>query len=215
MNVLLIASANAKIRQLKNDLKEIGINPKHILPDKVNKIWLTQFHLIYIHPSIPKRKYLKILKKIQKSNWSIPLLIPSPPPQETANSYVVPANITPNELALTIHSFLKRPKYKNNRQKLKYKDITLDIEKRIAKRKNRIEKLRNKEFGILEIMLKSPETIIPRDRFTEALWDRNAMMLSNTLEAHMSNLRNKIDRDFSRKLIHTIPCVGYKLGYED
>ncbi|EKD47630.1 MAG: hypothetical protein ACD_65C00357G0004 [uncultured bacterium] len=94
---------------------------------------------------------------------------------------------------------------------MKYKDLTLDIEKRIARRKKHKVELRRKESEMLEILMRKNETTVSKIELAETIWDRNAEIVSNTIEAHMSTLRKKIDSGFKKKLIHTIPCAGYKL----
>ncbi len=214
MCVLIVTDFPGQTEKLRMELKERGILSKTTETRKVGKTWLTQFSIIYIHPLIKEDSYETTLRKIRKINWQIPMLIPYEPESEIPNTFKLPQQITPPEIALTIQALINRHKNKNI-EKLKYKDLEIDPGKRIAKRRNKITKLRNKEFGILEIMIRNAEKIITKNDFTDILWDRNTTLLSNTLESHMSNLRKKIDKGFPKKLIHTIPYAGYKLGYED
>jgi DNA-binding response OmpR family regulator len=65
------------------------------------------------------------------------------------------------------------------------------------------------EYRLLEFMMRRSGQVLPRGAIVEAVWGFNEDIEENTLEAFVSSLRNKIDRDFSRKLIHTIRGVGY------
>jgi two-component system OmpR family response regulator len=49
----------------------------------------------------------------------------------------------------------------------------------------------------------------------EAVWDYNFDPMTNVIDVHINHLRNKIDRDFTPKLLHTIKGVGYVLKAKD
>ncbi len=77
------------------------------------------------------------------------------------------------------------------------------------KRSNKIFRLRNKEFSLLEFFIINRGKILTRNLILEHVWDRNANFASNTVDVHINRLRQKIDVPFREKLIHTVPCVGY------
>jgi two-component system, OmpR family, response regulator len=65
------------------------------------------------------------------------------------------------------------------------------------------------EYRLLEFMMRRPGRVLTRTAIIEAVWGFNEKIEDNTLEAFVSSLRNKIDRGFPQKLIHTIRGVGY------
>ena len=65
------------------------------------------------------------------------------------------------------------------------------------------------EYRLLEFMMRRPGRVLPRASIIEGVWGFNENIEDNTLEAFVSSLRNKIDRGFDQKLIHTIRSVGY------
>lgn len=69
--------------------------------------------------------------------------------------------------------------------------------------------LRNKEFALLEFLMMNPGRILSRETILESVWDRNANLLTNTVDVHINKLRQKIDYPFEENYIHTIPCSGY------
>jgi len=211
MEILIVTTNPAETKILQGLIKDLRIKPKVITPNEIDSTWLTQYQLIYIHPPISEPAYENTIKKIRNLNWYVPLLLPHIPKNEAQNILVIPKYTPPMQLAQVIYDIIKNPR-KRAFKKLKYKDLTLDPHKRIAKRREKEFRLRNKEFGILEIMMENPGQTITKTELTEILWDRNATMLSNTLQVHISGLRQKIDKGFAKKLIHTIPCVGYRFG---
>lgn len=75
-------------------------------------------------------------------------------------------------------------------------------------------KLSNKEYALLEYLLRNPNKILTKDQLINHVWNYDADILPNTVEVYMGYLRNKIDRPFkrSRSLIQTMRGFGYKIG---
>ena len=98
---------------------------------------------------------------------------------------------------------------------LSYKDLTLDLSTRIATRgANKIE-LTNKEYALLEYLMRRPEQILPRGELLEQVWGYDFETPSNVLEVYMNFLRKKVDSKFARKLLHTVRGIGYVLREEE
>lgn len=94
-------------------------------------------------------------------------------------------------------------------------DLEMDQKKRIVKRGGDSIYLTRKEFSLLEYLLVHAGEAVSRNVIIEHIWDVNANPFSNTIETHVKNLRNKIDKGHNLKLLRTIPGVGYKLGLDD
>lgn len=89
------------------------------------------------------------------------------------------------------------------------RDLELDIDRHTVKYKNHFVFLRNKEFSLLHYFMMNRGKILSRTDILENVWDRNANILTNTVDVHISQLRKKIEFDIDKKYIHTIPCTGY------
>ena len=88
-------------------------------------------------------------------------------------------------------------------------DLTLDPQNRRVARGEQEIHLTATEYRLLEFMMRRPGRVLGRATIIEAVWGFNENIEDNTLEAFVSSLRNKIDRGFDQKLIHTIRGVGY------
>jgi two-component system OmpR family response regulator len=88
-------------------------------------------------------------------------------------------------------------------------DLILDPGSRRVSRGEQEIRLTATEYRLLEFMMRRSGQVLSRGAIVEAVWGFNEDIEENTLEAFVSSLRNKIDRDFSHKLIHTIRGVGY------
>lgn len=98
---------------------------------------------------------------------------------------------------------------------LSYKDLTLDPTTRVATRAGRKIELTNKEYALLEFMLRFPEQTQSRATLLEEVWGYDFETPSNVLEVYMNFLRKKIDGKSDRKMLHTVRGVGYVLKEED
>ena len=98
---------------------------------------------------------------------------------------------------------------KTKEKKLKVADLVLNLNTRVAIRFNRKFTLRNKEFHLLEFLMRNTEIIFNRQKILEQVWDRNADMFTNTIDVHINILRRKLDFKETSRLIETIYCHGY------
>ena len=91
----------------------------------------------------------------------------------------------------------------------------LELDKhRVLRGNTRIE-LTPKEYALLELLMRHPGQIITRTMISERIWDYHFDSGTNIVDVHVSHLRNKIDRDFELKLLHTVKGVGYVLEERD
>ncbi|HET9946623.1 MAG TPA: response regulator transcription factor [Patescibacteria group bacterium] len=117
------------------------------------------------------------------------------------------------ELLVRIRALLRRPK-ESIQSIMRVEDLELDTTSHTVKRDKQVIDLSAKEFSLLEYLVRHKGAVITKDQMIQHVWNYEANILPNTVEAFIKLLRNKIDYPFSRKkqLIHTIRGVGYKLG---
>ena len=75
--------------------------------------------------------------------------------------------------------------------------------------KNNPLHLRNKEFALLEFLMLNQNRVLSREYILESVWDRNANILTNTIDVHVNKLRKKMGYDKKDNYIHTVPRSGY------
>ncbi len=78
-----------------------------------------------------------------------------------------------------------------------------------AYREGKEIQLSTKEYSLLELFMLQPNRILTRETISEHLWDMNFDPRSNVIESFIKFLRQKIDKDFDRQLIHTVRGSGY------
>jgi len=117
------------------------------------------------------------------------------------------------ELLARIRALIRRPK-EAMATVLTYEDLSLNTLTFEVKRGDQLIKLSNKEFSLLEYLLRRPGRIFTKEQIIGHVWNYDADILPNTVEVYIGYLRNKIDRPFPQKppLIHTVRGFGYKIS---
>ncbi|MBX3276899.1 MAG: response regulator transcription factor [Acidobacteria bacterium] len=93
--------------------------------------------------------------------------------------------------------------------RLQISDLILNLITRRVTRAGIEVQLTNKEFALLEYFMRHPDEILSRETLSEKVWDETFDTLTNVIDVYINYLRNKIDRNFEPKLIHTVRGVGY------
>lgn len=178
-----------------------------------------EYDLVILDYILPKMNGKEICKAIRKSKNSVPIImlsVKSDAPTKTellelgADDYVAKP-FSFEELRARIKAILRRPKQIQNKI-LKARNITLNPEKREAKKANKEIKLTKKEFMLLEFLMLNKGRIVSRGSLMEHVWDINADPFSNTIEAHMQSLRKKLGSGKNKSIIKTIFGSGYTIS---
>ncbi len=115
-----------------------------------------------------------------------------------------------DELLARVRALLRRPKTIAENT-LKVADLSLDPVLHIVKRSTSEIELTNKEFSLLEYLMRNKNRPVSKEQIIEHVWDFDADILPNNIEVYISYLREKIDKPFDKKLIQTVRGVGYKI----
>jgi two-component system OmpR family response regulator len=94
-------------------------------------------------------------------------------------------------------------------------DLHMDLLARRVTRAGRLLDLNPREFSLLEYLLRHRGQVVTRTLLLESLWHYHFDPQTNVIDVHISRLRQKVDRDFDRPLIHTVRGAGYRLAVED
>jgi len=92
---------------------------------------------------------------------------------------------------------------------LKAADLVVDPLKRKVTRAGKNIELSNKEYLLLEYLLRNKDQIVTRNMIIENVWDSSFSTFTNVVDVYINYLRNKMDRGFHSQLIHTVRGVGY------
>jgi two-component system, OmpR family, copper resistance phosphate regulon response regulator CusR len=114
------------------------------------------------------------------------------------------------ELLARIRALLRRSQdYKS--PVLKIEDLEFDPASRKVTRGGQEITLTGKEYALLEYLLRNQGRVLTETLIVEHVWDMNYEPGTNVLNVYIHHLRNKIDKGFDKKLLHTIRGAGYVL----
>jgi two-component system copper resistance phosphate regulon response regulator CusR len=94
---------------------------------------------------------------------------------------------------------------------LHYADIELDTDAKTVRRAGKTINLTPREFALLEFLLRHPGKVLSKTEISEKVWDVDFDTGTNVVEVYVNYLRNKVDKGFECKLIHTVFGQGYVL----
>jgi len=125
-----------------------------------------------------------------------------------ADDYVVKP-FAMEELAARIEAVLRRRPASPAR--IVYEDLLVDVEGHQVLRDGEVIPLTPKEFLLLELMARKPNRVFTRETLMSSLWPANESVDDNLLDAHATNLRQKLEANGGRRLIQTVRGIGFVL----
>lgn len=180
----------------------------------------TDYDLIVLDRMLPETDGIKICRALRKEGKHTPIIMLTAKDKiedrvEGLNAGADDYLIKPfafEELLARIRALLRRPT-NTHENILRFQDLTLSTSTFEVKRGKVKINLSNKEFALLEYLMRNPKRILTKDNIIAHVWDYDADILPNTVEVYIGYLRNKIDKPFKNEpeLIKTVRGFGYKL----
>ncbi|CQR29389.1 DNA-binding response regulator in two-component regulatory system with CusS [Thiomonas arsenitoxydans] len=119
------------------------------------------------------------------------------------------------ELLARVRTLLRRGRSPAQAERLQVADLVLDLPRRRASRGGTRIALSNKEFALLELLVRRQGEVLPRSLIASQVWDMNFDSDTNVIDVAIRRLRAKVDDAFSPKLIRTVRGMGYTLDLPD
>lgn len=173
------------------------------------------YDLIVMDYMLPRRNGLQVCKEIRDANKNAPIIMISVCEKVPEKVALLEAGADDylqkpfsfSELLARIRAITRRPQSFNS-SALSIDDVDIDITRQSVTRKGRKIYLTRKEFMLLECFARNRGRIVSRGYINENVWENESNPFSNTIEAHIRNLRKKLDGGRA-KLIRTVPGRGY------
>ncbi len=115
------------------------------------------------------------------------------------------------ELLARVHALIRRASHESEPTRLVAGDLSLDLLTREVLRAGAQIELQPREFALLEYLMRNSGRVVSKTMIIEQVWGYDFDPLTNVVDVLVSRLRNKVDREFEKKLIHTYRGVGYAL----
>jgi two-component system OmpR family response regulator len=113
------------------------------------------------------------------------------------------------ELLARVQALVRRASRAPEPTTLTVDDLVLDLLSRRVRRGDQIIDLRPREFALLEYLMRNAGKVISKTMILSHVWDYTFDPQTNIVDVLVSRLREKIDRRFEKKLLHTVRGVGY------
>jgi len=221
MRILLVEDDKGIVRFVKKGLLEnsFSVDVAYNGEDGFNSARHMKYDLIVLDILLPQMDGREVLKRIRSLDLQTPVIFLTAKDSESdivkglnlgADDYLTKP-FSFNELLARIHAILRRGKTGSLPSRLQVANLILEPDgHRVFREKVKIE-LTPKEYALLEFFMRHPGQIITRTMISEKVWDYHFDTSTNIIDVHVSHLRNKIDKDFEPKLLHTVKGVGYVL----
>lgn len=180
------------------------------------------FEVIILDVMLPDVSGWRILESIRESNNTAVLFLSARDSVDDrvkglelgADDYLVKP-FAFSEVLARVRTLIRRGGTQKVEDSLKIADLEIDILKRKVQRAGKRIALTNKEFCLLELLLRREGEVLPRSIIASQVWDMNFDSDTNVIDVAIRRLRAKVDDDYPLKLIHTVRGMGYKLEAEE
>jgi DNA-binding response OmpR family regulator len=168
---------------------------------------------------LPKLDGLSVLRQWRKKGRNLPVLILSAKGtvddrvkglQAGGDDYMVKP-FAFSELLARIQALIRRATHASEPTRLTVGGLTLDLLTREVQRDSQTIELQSREFALLEFLMRHAGRVVTKTMILEHVWDYSFDPQTNVVDVLVCRLRNKIDKDFPRKMLHTLRGVGYVL----
>lgn len=182
---------------------------------------LKDWSLILLDWMLPKLDGLEVCRRIRKTS-DVPIIL------LTARDYIgdkiagldtgaddyITKPFEIEELLARIRTILRRSQREKNPSAtsvFQVEDLVVDVKKRLVTRREERIELTQREFELLLFLMQHQGEVISRDLLLSSVWGYDFAGETNIVDVYIRYLRNKLDRNYKPKLIHTIRGVGYVL----
>lgn len=194
------------------DLARTGLDGRHLATSEI-------YDLIILDVMLPDIDGWHILQSLREVEQNVPVLFLTARDgiadrvkglELGADDYLVKP-FAFSELLARVRTLLRRGNAPTNAERVQVANLILDMPRRRATRSGKRIALTNKEYALLELLVRRKGEVLPRSLIASQIWDMNFDSDTNVIDVAVRRLRAKIDDDFEPKLIHTVRGMGYTL----
>ncbi len=221
MRVLVIEDDKSHAEYIVSGLKEAGHNPDLAINgiDGLHMATEEKYDIIIADRMLPKLDGLAVIQALRSSNNKTPVLILSTLSNveerikglKAGGDDYLTKPFSFGELLARIEALLRRNTIESEHTVLTAGDLEMNLITREVKRDGKKITLQNREFRLLEFLMRRPNQVVTRTMLLEGVWDFHFNPATNLIDAQMSKLRQKVDKGHAKQIIQTIRGAGYKI----
>jgi len=175
------------------------------------------FDLAIIDVMLPRLDGLSVISRIRERKINMPVIILSARRsvderisglQSGSDDYLTKP-FSFSELLARVEALLRRASHAIESSTLAIRDLEIDLLARSVVRAGEKIDLQPREFALLEYLVRNKGRVVSKTMIMERVWDYNFDPGTNVVEARISRLRDKIDKESNDPLIHTVRGLGY------
>jgi len=168
---------------------------------------------------LPKRDGLSLIEELRRRGTATPVLILSARRSvddrvrglQTGGDDYLTKPFAFAELLARVQALVRRASRAPEPTTLTVEDLTLDLLSRRVTRGGKAIDLRPREFVLLEYLMRNVGRVVSKTMILSHVWEYNFDPQTNIVDVLVSRLREKVDRPFEKKMLHTVRGVGYVL----
>jgi two-component system, OmpR family, response regulator len=168
---------------------------------------------------LPKRDGLSLIEELRRRGVATPVLILSARRSvddrvrglQTGGDDYLTKPFAFSELLARVQALVRRASRTPEPTTLTVADLVLDLLSRRVTRGGKVIELRPREFALLEYLMRNAGRVVSKTMILSHVWEYNFDPQTNIVDVLVSRLREKIDKPFETKLLHTVRGVGYVL----
>lgn len=222
---ILVAEDDKKVAAfLKKGLREenYAVDVSHDGEDALFQSQIHEYDLIILDVMLPKKNGLTVCRDIRGEGKFTPILMLTARDQledkikglrEGADDYLTKP-FAFEELLARIKALLRRTQDYKTRT-LTVGELEMDPDARKVTRNGKPISLTGKEYALLEYLLRNKTRIVTQAMIIQHVWDMDFEGISNVVNVYINHLREKIDKGFEKRYIHTVRGHGYKIDEEE
>jgi two-component system OmpR family response regulator len=177
------------------------------------------YDVVIVDLMLPKLDGLSVIENLRKQQVTVPVIILSAKDSvddrvkglQIGSDDYLPKPFAFAELLARVQALMRRRSGSTETTHLKVGDLSLDLITREVSRAGRRIELQPLEYSLLAYLMRNSGKVVSKTMIMERVWDYHFDPQTNVVEARICRLRDKIDKGFDSKLIHTIRGVGYVL----
>jgi len=186
-----------------------------------------EYQLVLLDVMLPKMSGIEVLRQIRQSGNLIPIILLTARDtvpdkvsgfEHGANDYITKPFAVEELLARVrniLRIFQQKPKESEGSDLITLGDLTVELRTRKVTRKDNLIELTPREFELLVFLLEHVNEEKSREEILSEVWGYDFIGETNLVDVYIRYLRQKLDKGYRYKLIHTVRGVGYMIKEPD